>query len=100
MRPDTRNRLFSMTIETACARLDLSARAVVALVERGLLAATLPHASRMPTLADARFRADQVMGLLERSPNEVAASRDKFPRCTRDWDRARALGALLRALNQ
>lgn len=100
MHPDTRNALFSMTIETVQARLNLSARAVIALVDRGLLGATLPQDYRMPTLADARFRTDQVVGLLERSPNEISAVRDKWPRRTRDWDRATAYGALLRALNR
>lgn len=100
MHPDTRNAVFSMSIETVCTRLDLSARAAAELVVRGMLAATLPHESRMPTLANARFRGDQVMGLLERSPNEIASIRDRFPRRTRDWDRATALGALLRALDR
>jgi hypothetical protein len=100
MHPDTRTALFSMTIETVCTRLDLSARAAVELVARGLLAAVLPHETRHPTLADARFRGDQVVGLLERAPGEISAIRDRYPRRTRDWDRANAFGALLTALGR
>lgn len=100
MHPDTRDAIYSMPIETVQTRLDLSARAVAELVSRGLLGAHLPHESRHPTLADARFRTDQVTGLLERSPNEISELRSRLPRRTRDYDRAMAFGALLTALGR
>ena len=99
MHPETRNSLFDLTADRARAWLDLSARGLVALVEEGLLDATLPFPRRRPVaLADARWRSDQVSRLAEDAPGELARIRQAYPRRTPDFDRAIALGALLRVL--
>jgi hypothetical protein len=106
MRPETRTLIFDLTIGEVEAALNLSARAVTALVEDGLLTVSLPRSRpggprgiREPRLGDARFRSDQVARAREAS-GELARVRDRFPPRTRDYDRATALGALLTHLGR
>lgn len=100
MRPMTRELVYSLTISEVEAALNLSARAVVALVERGALGAHLPTRGRVsPRLDDARFRTDHVERL-RTAEGELAPVRAEFPRRTREYDRALALGALLGALSR
>lgn len=100
MRPETRRDLFDTTVDHAGLMLNLSARAVIALVEEGLLDATPPVARRGgATLDSVRLRGDQLVRLLA-APAEVAAIRQRHPRRTRDYDRALALGAALLALGR
>jgi hypothetical protein len=103
MRPETRSLVFDLTIGEVEATLNLSARAVAALVEEGMLVVSLPRSrpggTREPRLDDARFRSDQVARAREAS-GELARARDRFPSRTRDYDRATALGALLTHLGR
>jgi hypothetical protein len=94
MRPETRNLVYNLTIDEVGAELNLSARAVAALVEDGLLSVVLPQSRQAPALNRVRFRKDQVNKLLG-AERELIAVRDRYPRRTRDYDRAIALGALL-----
>lgn len=99
MHPETRALLYDLTIDQARATLNLSARAVAALVEEGLLAATLPQFPHIGVgLSDARFRSDQVTALAESAPAELARVRAAYPPRTPDYDRAIALGALIHVL--
>lgn len=98
MRPGTRELVYSLTISEVEAALNLSARAVAALVERGALDAILPRRGMADLrLVDARFRADHVERL-RTAEGELAPVRSAYPRRTREYDRAIALGALLEAL--
>lgn len=101
MHPEVRRGLFTLSVDEVSAMLGLTARGVVDLVERGLLEATLPSPlGRSPSLDEARFRADQAHGLVS-APAEVARSRGRVPVTrTPDFDRATALGALLRILGR
>lgn len=99
MRPETRELVYSLTIGEVEAALDLSARAVAALVERGALGATLSRRwPGSPRLDDARFRADHVERL-RMARRELATVREAHPLRGRELDRAVALGALLSALS-
>lgn len=87
-----------MSVDDVCAALDLSVRAVAALVESGLLRVVLVGGSRVaPSLDAVRFRADEVARLV--GTREVARRREAFPARTVDFDRASAWGALLGALD-
>lgn len=98
MRPETRALVFDSTIEQVCERLDLSARAAVALVEAGLVAAELPVRHRAGAeLSRARFCGDQVARLVG-AEGELSRLRARHPASTRQYDRACALGALVAAL--
>lgn len=100
MHPETRRAVFDLTVDEVRAALDLSARAVVALVEAKLLGAALPRRGLgAPSLDDARFRSDQVRWL-KTVPGELARTRAAFPRRMPDYDKAIALGALLTALGR
>jgi hypothetical protein len=98
VRLGTRELVYSLTISEVEAALNLSARAVAALVERGVLGALLLRRGMAGLrLDDARFRTDHVERL-RTAEGELAPVRAVYPRRTREYDRAIALGALLEAL--